>query len=193
MCKKILVLLLIMAAAAAFCADRIATVDMEKIFRGYYKSRIAEDAIKQQAESYRSYLLKLNEELNALRRKAGDASANALNIALSAQEQQKAKDEAAEIKRKFNEKEAEIKLYIQNRTADMRDLESRKRKEILDDIRREINRRAAAEGYDFVLDVSGRTTNEFSAVIVSPAARDISDAVIKELNRTGTSAAKSAK
>ncbi len=186
--KKWILSALAGAACALAGADRIATVNMERIFREYYKSRIAEDAIKQQAESYRSYLAKQQEELKELQKKMLDKRANSLNTALSDADKRIAAAEAAKAQTEFNEKKAEIELYVEGRAADMRELESRKRAEIIADIKQEISRRAVAEGFDFVLDTSGNTTNELPAVIVSPAGRDLSDAVIRELNRTQSKA-----
>jgi hypothetical protein len=40
------------------------------------------------------------------------------------------------------------------------------------------------ENYAFVLDASGKTANGLPAVLVFPNANDISDAVIRELNRS---------
>ena len=52
------------AALAAVCfftvasgTERIAVVDLDKVFREYYKSRIAEDAIRAQGETCRGYLV----------------------------------------------------------------------------------------------------------------------------------------
>ena len=54
------------------------------------------------------------------------------------------------------------------------------------DIHAEIKRRAAVRGFNFILDKSGRTLNDQPAVIVFPAGCDISDEVIRELNRTAS-------
>ncbi|WP_187144194.1 OmpH family outer membrane protein [Victivallis vadensis] len=72
-------LLLAMAALPAFSAEkqpakgrpqRFAVVNLEKVFQEYYKSRIAEDAIKQQAEVFRNSMMRLNEELRTLKEEA---------------------------------------------------------------------------------------------------------------------------
>ncbi len=164
--------------------DRIALVDLEKVFREYYKSRIAEDAIKQQAESYRSYLARLNEQLDVAVEKARTTRSNALNIALSDKEREDAEKLATQANAAVNEKKAEIELYVRARTQDMRNLETKKRGEIMADIQQEIRRRAAAEGYAFVFDVSGKTTNDQPVVLVFPKGNDITESVIQELNRT---------
>ena len=188
--RKVFLLLLFAAVFITFesAAAKIAVVDLEKIFREFYKSRIAEDAIKQQASAYRKYADRLNVELQELLRTAQSARSTALNIALSPAEKQKAEQIAEEKNKAARAKEAEIKLFIQERTRDMRRLEMVKRAEILKEIRAEIRKRAAAEGYDFVFDCSGRTMNDQPTVLHYPEKNNITNSVIRELNRTRTQA-----
>lgn len=183
--RRIAVLLLLLAGAAAFAAgSRIAVIDLERVFREYYKSRIAEDVIRQQATAYRTYLNRLNEELRKLRDRARIHESNALNIALAPAEKQKVEQEAIAARNAVREKEAEIKLFVEERAADMRRLETSKRTEIMTEIRREISRRAAAEGFEFVFDRSGRTMNDQPALLVYPERCDITNSVLRELNRS---------
>ena len=186
--RKILAILLFAAAFSVFdcAAAKIAVVDLEKIFREFYKSRIAEDAIKQQASAYRKYVERLNAERSQLLREAQTARSNALNIALSPEEKQNAERLAEEKSKALRDKEAEIKLFVQERSRDMRRMESLKRADILKEIRSEIRKRAAAEGYDFVFDCSGKTMNDQPSVLHYPTENNITDSVIRELNRTRT-------
>ena len=184
--KKILFTLLIFAAVvnAAASGIRIATVDMDRVFKEYYKSRIAEEFLSRQAEAARLYMGQLNTSLEALRAEARKLGTNALNRALSEEAQKKAADAADEAMAKVKAKETEISLYTNERLRELRRLEQERRSEILADIRREIERRAAVENYTFVLYSSGRSANNLPVVLVYPKANDISDAVIRELNRT---------
>ena len=177
------------AAAPAAKAQRIAVVNLERVFREFYKSAIAEDAIKRQAEAYRSYLMELNTQQQALSRAAQLANVNARNLALSEEERGKYAAEAETKTREAKEKAAEIELYATERSQAMRELEERKRTEIMDEILREINSRAMAEGYDFVLDCSGRTLNDQPLVLRFPAEDDLTEAVIRKLNSTRTTPA----
>jgi len=183
--RRILFLLLLSAGATAFAAgSRIAVIDLERVFREYYKSRIAEDVIRQQAAAYRTYLNRLNEELRKLSEAARTAQSNALNIALAPAEKQKVEQAAIAARNAVREKEAEIKLFVDERSADMRRLEASKRAEIMTEIRREVSRRAAAEGFEFVFDRSGRTMNDQPALLVYPERCDITNSVLRELNRS---------
>ena len=186
--RKIFPILFFAAVLFSFdsAAAKIAVVDLEKVFREFYKSRIAEDAIKQQAAAYRKYADRLRAELNQLVNEVRNARGNALNIALSPAEKQKAEQLADEKTKAARAKEAEIKLFLQERGRDMRRLETAKRAAILKEIRNEIRKRAAAEGYDFVLDSSGRTMNDQPTVLYYPESNNITDSIIRELNRTRT-------
>ncbi len=186
--RKFAVILLLLAAAAVPAAkvQRIAVVDLGRVFREFYKSSIAEEAIKRQAEVYRAYLVELNTQQQALGRAAQLANMNARNLALSEAERKKYASEAETKMREAKEKAAEIELYATERSRAMRELEQKKRGEIMTEILKEIDSRAMAEGYDFVLDSSGRTLNDQPLVLRFPAGDDLTEAVIKKLNSTRT-------
>ena len=172
-------------AATAFGSDRrIAVVDLERVFREYYKSRIAEETIRTQGETYRSYLLQLNDRREKLRVELRIAVQNAQNIALTPEEMLKARQLAAKLEAELKALDTEIELYQANMIKSIRELEQRKRAEIVADIRRCVRKRAAAEGYLYVFDSSGRTMNEQPALLVFPEACDLTRVVIEDLNRT---------
>ncbi|MBP5532198.1 MAG: OmpH family outer membrane protein [Lentisphaeria bacterium] len=180
-------------AAAALCllvpfvasgSERIAVVDLEKVFREYYKSRIAEDTIRSQGETYRGYLVQLNDRREKLRTEARIAIRNSQNVALAAEERLKARQQAAKLEATLKELDTEIELYQENMIKAMRELERVKRAEIVADIEKCVRKRAAAEGYLYVFDSSGKTMNEQPALMMFPASCDLTQVVIEDLNRT---------
>lgn len=184
--KKIFLLfftVFVLAASVFADSSKIAVVDLEKVFREYYKSKIAEDMIRRQAGVYRNYLERLANELKSAKAKAENARAEALNLGLSAADRTKAEQAAAQAFRTVSEKQAEIALYRSGREKDMQKLEESKRKEIMDDIKAELKKRAAAGGYTYVFDSSGKTTNNMGAILIYPASHDITSEVINNLNR----------
>jgi Skp family chaperone for outer membrane proteins len=159
-------------------------IDLEKVFRNYYKSRIAEETINQRGEAIRNYLAQLDGQLTALRQEANKWAMNATNLALTEADRTKAKNAAIEARKKVKAKETEIELFVTENRREIKALETGKRAEIMADIQREISRRATAEGYNFVIDRSGKTLNGQPAVLFYPAKNDITDSVLRELNRT---------
>ena len=180
--------LLPVAALCAFFtvqgADRIGTVDLEKVFREYHKSRAVEEFINRRADAVRAYMNQLREQLRKLNADMHRRGTDASNPALSAAELAKARQAAAEAEQKVKAKAAEIQLYSTQVAKEIRELETKKRQEIMADINAEIRRRANVRGFNFILDKSGKTLNAQPAVLYSPADRDITAEVIRELNRT---------
>lgn len=184
MTKFFAVLFAFVSALALNAAERIAVVDLEKVFREYYKSRIAEENLRTQGETYRAYLLQLNDQRVKLADAVRKAKFDAQSYALSAEEREKAEKKAAELEAQLKEKNSEIELFAESSRKSLRELEQKKRAEIMDDIRKCIRRRGAAEGYLYIFDSSGRTMNEQPAILVFPDSCDITKVVIEDLNRT---------
>ncbi len=184
--KAFLILAIAVCGQIAFSADRIGTVDLEKVFREYHKSRAVEEFINQRADAVRTYLNQMREQLKTLRAEMHKLGTNAGNPALSASELANAKRLADDAIRKVKAKEAEIELYTSQVTREIRELENKKRQEIMADINAEVRRRAAVRGFNFVMDSSGKTLNGQPALVVVPAERDITAEVIRELNRTAS-------
>ena len=182
--KKFLPVLALCAVFTAQGVDRIGTVDLEKVFREYHKSRAVEEFINRRAEAVRAYLKQMREQLTKLNADMHRRGTDASNPALSAAELAKARQAAAEAEQKVKAKAAEIQLYSTQVAKEIRELETKKRQEIMADITAEIRRRANVRGFNFILDSSGKTLNAQPAVIVAPADRDITAEVIRELNRT---------
>lgn len=177
-------LILTLTALAAPPPQRIATVDLEKIFREFYKSKIAEGAIKQQAEIYRGYLLRLQEQIRILENELNVARDSAQNLALDDSTRDKAATTMRQKEQQITAKRTEAEQYATDRNRKMREFELQKRREIIDEIRSEIKRRGVAEGYDFVLDLSGRTMNDVSPILYAAPGCDLTDEVLKTLNAT---------
>ena len=182
--KRILLLLLLTVVTTAWGAERIAVVDLDKVFREYYKSRIAEETIRTQSESYRSYLVQLNDRREKLSAEARAAAFNSRNIALAPEEMRRARAAASRAEAALKAVEAEIAAYQENMVKSLREMERTKRAEIVEDIRKAVRRRAAAEGYRYVFDSSGRTLNEQPALLLFPENCDLTKVVIEDLNRT---------
>ena len=192
--KKAYAFFLLFLAASALQAEVLTgVVNLERIFREYYKSKIAEELIRQQATVYRNYLKKMEAEHQRLSTEALNARAAAKNLALSAADRQKAEEKAVAATRAVAAQKAEAEMYARDRAADMRNLQNRKRAEILKDIQEQITRSAALLGYGFVLDCSSRVPGEPGTVLLYPPGREFTNHVIQELNRNKTRAPKKGK
>lgn len=188
-----MLLLLVFAAVSVMAApapgDRIAVVNMETVFRQYFKSRIAADTLRRQSEIYRAYVMTEQDKLKALQKEIAAARDASQNLALSSADREAQKTLCADKEREFAAKRAELNRYMLERNRNLSAIEKRKRDEILKDIRDEAAKQAVAAGYSFVLDSSGLTTSGVPAVIYARPAVDLTGKILKALNAAAAPAA----
>ena len=162
---------------------KIAVVNMDNLFQEYYKTKQTDAILKQKQGIFQAWAkklgesrLKLEEEFNILR----DA---AQNIALSSIEREKKRQAAQEKYQELKKKETELEQYIQQKTRDYKNQVTKMHKKLLDEIYTEIRNYAVLKGYDFVFDKSGKTLNTIPVIIYSSQQHDISDEILRKLNR----------
>lgn len=162
---------------------KIAVVDMDTVFQQYYKTKQTDAVLKQKQGIYQAWAkklgesrLKLEEEFKILR----DASQN---IAYSSAEREKKRLAAQKKYQEFKKKEAELEQYVQQKSREYKQLLQKMHKKILDEIYTEIKRYAILKGYNMVFDKSGKTLNTIPSIIYSSPQFDVTDEVLKRLNR----------
>ena len=183
--KRFLVFFFLSLSLVTIAAEtqKIAIVNLEKVFDNYYKRAIAEEFFQQQSDIYRNYIVKQQQAQEKLQKDyelMRDASQNA---ALSITERESKRLEAEQLYRQLEEKKAEITQYIMEKDKELRQKQREKRDEIVAEITQEVSRRATLDGYTLVLDSTVRSEDNLSAVIFSTGANDLTDQVIEELNR----------
>jgi len=178
-------LVLFCLASAAFAADqKIATVDLAKVFAKYYKTIQSNAALKLEAsdmEKERKSMVeaqeKRKEDWRVLRDKAQDQ-------AVSAEQREKSKKEAEEKFLDLKSGDDAINEYDRVASARLNEKQRQRRDDLVKSIREVLNGDAKAAGYTMVLDVSGESANMAPVVLFSTGVNDLTDALLKELNAT---------
>jgi Skp family chaperone for outer membrane proteins len=170
-------------AAAQAPAGRIVTVDLNKVFTDYYKTPIASAKIKDTAESFNK---ELNEMVDNYKKEIEE-----LNKLREDQDKPEYTAEVREQKRKaVSEKLAEtqkiqrdLEEYRTSHGKILQDQQLRMRQTIVKEIQDVIDKEARDAGYQLVLDKSGTTANAVPTVLFSQDTLDITDDLIKVLNK----------
>lgn len=183
-----LFVLAVFAGTADAAVQKIATVDLERIFRNYYRTKIIDQNFAEQGKVYRNYIARQAEILRRDEELYRQKRDSALNVALSPAERQRRMQEAEALERALKMRRAELERYAADRAKVMKETADRERKKVLDEIRAEVRRRAALEGYTLVLDISGRSLNDVPFVLYSTDTIDITEKVLNELNRAAGAA-----
>lgn len=176
--------LCLLPAAGSFAAEQtIVFVDMNKLFDGFYKTKVADGKLKERADEFNDErkgivddAKKLEDEFNALRE---DAQNTALSSEVREQKRNQAEDKLIEIR----EYESKLRRFDESRKKQLDDQSRRMRKDIVEEIRTAIQTYARSQGISAVLDSSGQSLNGVEQVLYTDGKVDITEGVLDLLNK----------
>ena len=162
---------------------KIAVIDMGRVFKAYYKTEIAHAKYKEQQDAFKSWAQQLRNSHAKLRKSFEKLRDESLTIAINEKERVRRRALAQEKYRQLKAKEEELRKYEQEKSRLLQQKYIELRTKLLNEIKAVVAKRAAAAGYTLVFDKSGLSLNELSTVVYHKKELDISDDIIKELNR----------
>jgi outer membrane protein len=176
-------------AAFAQGASKIGTVDMQRAFKEYNKTKDAEAKINdarnaakkeydERAESYKKAL----DEINSLNKQL---DAPALTAEAKTQKAKERDDKIANIKKM----EREINDFSQTRERQLQEQLMRMREGIVKEITDVVVEKVKTNNMDFVFDKSGVSLNGVPIVMYAPPNVDFTNDIIAVLNKPGRSTA----
>jgi len=181
--KKFIWLLLLAVLPLGAAEFRIGTVNVETVFRDYYRTKQIEEQIKKQAQIFQDYLLKRDQEMKKLEASFKVARDKAQNLALSSEDREKATATCDTLRKQILSIRADMEAYATSKQKFMIKLEEDKRAEVMAEIAAEVRRQAEARHLSAVFDISGRSTVGISAVVYANPAFELTTEVTAALNR----------
>lgn len=178
-----LVLALTMTAGMHAAELKIAVIDMQKAFQEYEKTKTIEIKLNQQMEVFKEYSNQLNQQYQNLRKQYEAARDDSQNIAFSGAERENKRQKAQQLYESLKLKEQEMTSYTESRKTQIRDMYTKLRGEVVEEIRKAVHNKAVLEGYTLVLDQSGESLNDVGFVVYVQPGLDITDSIIQDLNR----------
>jgi|RhiMethySRZTD1v2_1073278.scaffolds.fasta_scaffold961184_1 outer membrane protein len=171
---------------------KIGTVDMQRAFKEYYKTKDSEskvndakNAAKKEFDDRADGYKKALDEVNKLNQQL---DAPALSPDAKAQKSKERDEKIANIKTM----EREINEFRQTREQQLQQQAMRMRESIVQEITEIVLERVKANGMDLVFDKSGQSTNYVPIVLYSRDSADFTAEIITALNKkAGTAAEKS--
>jgi len=169
--------------AVALAGNGTAFVNMEKIFQGYYRTARSDAAFKKQKELYNEHAKTLAGEVEGIKKQREESQEAALNIALSDESRVEHRKKAEEKDSLYRDKKRELQEFLKKVDKDLQKQYLDLRADIVKEISEFIQSYGEREGYDLVLDMSGLTRNYIPVVVYHPKEKDITEAIIAELNQ----------
>ena len=167
---------------SAEAATSIATVSLDKVYNGYWKTDQENEKLKKKQKMAQDKIKGLNQSLT----KDGEVLSRmikALNDPnLSAAEKTKRQQQAG-LKQQELRQQSEAIQAFSNATSKDLELEMRKARDgIMEEIQQVVAAKARAGGFDLVLDKAGKSAAIAPIVVYSADGNDLTEAVLKQLN-----------
>lgn len=184
--RSLVATLAIGAAALVARAEapvKILVVDMAKLYDNHYKTleqNAKLQADKQQAEDY---VDKMNKEGNALVDEYKNLEEQSTNAALTAEAKAKAQNDAQKKMAEIQQKQNEIRTFVQNTGQTLNQRLQTFRSMMLEDITKVASEVAKRHGATVLLDKSGPTMIGISSLVYSDPSFEITDEVMTEINK----------
>jgi Skp family chaperone for outer membrane proteins len=175
-------LLAFLGSSAMAQTGKIATVDMRKLFDGYWKTKQAETALNdrkaeldKEDHDFIDGLKKDRDEYQKLLDTANDQ-------AVSSDERDKRKQAAAEKYKQIKDSETTVVQFERQAQTTLSEQSQRMRANILNEIKTAVAAGAKAAGCAMVIDGASETVNQTPVVLYNNGENDLTIAVLAQLN-----------
>ena len=162
---------------------RIATVDMQELFKQYYRTNEAQKQINverariQKENNERlARIRELEEKLGKLRKELEDPAINDSKKQALFKDWQAQQQEGIALDRERRE-------FLQRRNQALNEKMVQRMKGILEEIRKLVEEKAKTDNFDYVFDKSGLSTSQVPFLLYTKDATDITTGLLKTLNK----------
>lgn len=187
--KKILIaitttcaLLFLLAAIPASAEGRIATVDLKKLFDGYWKTKQADAALKDRAADLDKEHKGMLADFNKAKENYKVLLVAASDQAIAESEREKRKQDAEAKLRDLKAQEDAIMKFETSARTTLDEQRRRMRDNILGEVRKAVESKSKFGTYSLVIDVAAETANGTPVIMFSNGENDITDAVLTQIN-----------
>ncbi|HXF10880.1 MAG TPA: OmpH family outer membrane protein [Desulfuromonadaceae bacterium] len=176
------ILLIAFSIAPASAQGKIGTVDLSKLFKNYYKTKLAQSALDDRKAQVDKDLAGMADDL-----KKGDGEYKSLltaanDQALSQDERDKKKVAADAKLKQLQESKAAFDQYQRSAGANLNDQFQRMREKILDEVQAAVAAKAKTDGYALILDSASQSANVTPVIVYNNGQMDLTEVVLKQLN-----------
>jgi outer membrane protein len=189
--KIVPLLLLISLMGGSACAQgRIATVELRKVFDGYWKTKQADAALKDRAADIEKDHKNMLDDWKKAKEEYQTLLGEANNQTLSFEEREKRKKSAEDKLKQIKDSEEGISQYERQARTTLDEQRKRMRDSIVEEIRAAVNSKAKSAGYALVIDTGAESGNGNAAAgtpgtpvfLYANNENDITAAVLSQLN-----------
>jgi outer membrane protein len=176
------ILLLTFFGGSALAQQKIAIVDVQKLFNGYWKKKQAEIALNERKTELekedRGFIDDLKQAKDDYQKLLDDADDQAVSDDERARRKQAAADKAKQIQ----DSQQTIVQFERQAQATLAEQSQRMRENLIKEIQAAVTTRAKAGGYTLVIDSAAQTVNQTPVFLYTEGQDDLTADVLSQLN-----------
>ncbi|MGO8675056.1 MAG: OmpH family outer membrane protein [Limisphaerales bacterium] len=183
-------LLVALMGSPAWAQTRIATVDMTRLFDGYYKTKQARAALDERKAGIEKEHANMLEDLQKLKEQCRTTLAGANDQAVSPGERETRRKLSEDKLKELKKSEDNLLEYERSAQSIYNDQKSRVMEKVFEEIRSVLQAKARSDGYALVLDVAAIGPNGTPVVLYhNDKENDLTQAILDQLNAAAPSEA----
>jgi outer membrane protein len=175
-------LLISVLGGSAWAQTRIGTVDLRKVFEGYWKKKQAEAQLKDRQADMEKEDKNMLEDYKKMKDAYQGLLSSANDQAVSLEERDKRKKAAEDKLKQLKDLEDSIRQYETQARNTLLEQSQRTRTKILEEIRNVVGAKARTSGFSLVIDTAAESANATPVILYTSNENDVTDAILKELN-----------
>ena len=180
-------------ALPAMAQNRVATIDLRKVFDNYWKKQQAEAALKERGAELDKEYKSLFDDYNKTQEDYKKLIASANDQSVTSEERDKRKTAAEAKLLEIKTSENGIKAFEADAREKLDSQKKRMRESILQDIRAAVNARAKTANYTLVIDSAAISVNDAPVVLYTNGENDLTDNILSQLNAAAPASSPPAK
>lgn len=181
--KKLMgIIAVLLVSHVGWSESQIAFVDLQDIFTRFYKTQLAQDQIRQQADEMVLEQDIMKNNIEEIRAEIEQLRADSRDAMLSAEVRSNKRVVLEDKLIEMQQVEQEMNEYEKLRKQQIEEQNTRMTKKLFDEIQDHIVTYARTEGFDAVFDQSAQSRIGINVIAYVDPSADITDQILKELN-----------
>jgi Skp family chaperone for outer membrane proteins len=172
----------LMVVTALQAQSKIGTVDLSKVFDGYYRRQQADTQLKDRAADFDKARQGMIEDFEAAKAEFEELRTASSDQALSAEERENRKDAAERKLLDIRQIEQDVAQFDRTSRSTLTEQRRRMMERIVEEIKEVVAMKAKAAQLDLVLDIKAVSMAEVPVVLYNSGANDMTKEVLAELN-----------
>jgi outer membrane protein len=174
--------LLAFLSIPALAQTKIGTVDLRKVFDGYWKTKQAQAALTDHQAQLGKDIKSMSDDLKKGSDEYQKLLEQANNQAISNDQRDKLKLAAADKLKQLQDTKTALDQFDRQAKVTLSEQQQRMRDSLLSEIKAAVSIKAKAAGYSLVIDAAAESLNATTAVVYTSGENDLTDMVLKQLN-----------